>query len=81
MTAACASVPIVALTANAMAGDRDRYLAAGMTDYVSKPIDAATLLGVIARALRGLEAKSRLIDPFVHAWTKRPRRALPPGRG
>jgi signal transduction histidine kinase/CheY-like chemotaxis protein len=54
--AACASVPIVALTANAMAGDRDRYLAAGMTDYVSKPIDAATLLGVIARALRGLEA-------------------------
>ena len=39
-----------------MAGDRDRYLAAGMNDYVSKPIDAATLLGVIARALRGPEA-------------------------
>ena len=56
MAAASASVPIVALTANAMAGDRDRYLAAGMNDYVSKPIDAATLLGVIARALRGPEA-------------------------
>jgi PAS domain S-box-containing protein len=42
-------IPIVALTAHAMKGDRERCLAAGMDAYVSKPLRAAELLQVISR--------------------------------
>ncbi len=40
-------VPIIALTANAMRGDKEKYMAAGMDEYVSKPINAADLYGKI----------------------------------
>ena len=44
-------IPIVAMTANAMVGDRERFLEAGMNDYVPKPIERPYLLATIARWL------------------------------
>ena len=49
MDGAVARIPIVMLTANAMAGDRERYLGAGASDYVSKPIDPTVLMPMLQR--------------------------------
>jgi two-component system sensor histidine kinase/response regulator len=51
------SLPIIAMTANAMAADRDRCLEAGMNDHIAKPIDPEQLFRVLLRWTeeRGIE--------------------------
>ncbi|TVR61350.1 MAG: sensor histidine kinase [Gemmatimonadales bacterium] len=48
--------PVIAFTANAMKGDRSRYLAQGIQGYISKPIDAPTFFEEIRRVLEESEA-------------------------
>jgi two-component system sensor histidine kinase/response regulator len=55
-------LPIVAMTANAMRGDRERYLDGGMDGYISKPINSRGLFAEIKRCLAGIKRSTVMAE-------------------
>jgi two-component system sensor histidine kinase/response regulator len=53
-------IPIIAMTAHAMRGDKERYLAGGMDGYVSKPIDPNSLFAEVERCVAGTEGSATM---------------------
>lgn len=48
-----AAIPVVALTAQAMSGDRERFLESGFDGYISKPVDVLEFIQTVARYVEG----------------------------
>jgi len=66
-----AAIPVVALTAQAMHGDRERFLSAGFDDYISKPVNVLELVKTVRRYC-GRGAGTRSVHP--HSRSTRPGR-------
>ena len=56
--------PIVALTANSIAGDKERYLQQGMDGYLSKPIEFEKLLSILGEFLKKQSSKNEIKNNF-----------------
>jgi CheY-like chemotaxis protein len=63
------NVPIIAMTAHAMAGDEEKSLAAGMNDHVTKPIDPEQLYAALQKWIQPSERRTAIQQPEVAAAT------------
>jgi len=57
-----ATLPILAMSANAMTGDREKCLAVGMNDHIAKPVDIAQLFKMLAQWIKPRELRVAAID-------------------
>ncbi|MFM2035408.1 MAG: hypothetical protein RL459_673, partial [Pseudomonadota bacterium] len=75
-------LPIVAMTANAMLGDREKVLAAGMSDYISKPMNVQAMFATIRRWMtpgrcRDAVQQPMALPPADHLPSAEPKRPVP----
>lgn len=61
-----ANTPIIAVTANAMKGDRDKCIAAGMSDYISKPVECRRLFETIAKWTQQMDDEAGISEKEEH---------------
>ncbi|GLO63441.1 histidine kinase [Vibrio sp. MACH09] len=57
-----ASLKVIAFTAHALTGDKEKFLAVGMTDYLSKPVKRSNMINMLNKYIAGVEQPSSLLE-------------------
>ena len=71
-------IPIIAMTANAMAGDREKVLAAGMCDHIAKPLNVGDMFATLAKWIHPARHHTTAVPALAPVATSDPPTALPP---